>query len=729
MSPTLPGLLDAVGAEPAVADSVRRARLTGTVQATEALEVTAPPSALPAARRRARGPPTAGDRPVLAVTATAREAEDLAAALASLLPEHAVAEFPAWETLPHERLSPSSDTVGRRLARAAPPRPPERRRIRQRARARARRADPRRAAAGGARARRPRARPRCSIGDEVAMDELVRRLAAAAYTRTDLVDKRGQFAVRGGILDVFPPTEEHPVRLEFWGDTVEEIRWFKVADQRSLEIAPQGLWAPPCRELLLTDEVRARAQGARRRRTPSWSRCSTSSPTAPRSRAWSRSRRCSPTAWSSLVDLLPEGSLVVVCDPERVRTRAHDLVATSEEFLEASWHNAAAGNVTPIDLRSGGVPVGRRRPAARHSSRGVPWWGRLAVRRRRRGRRRRDARPRRRRPRRRSTCARPRATAARPRARSPRRATCWPRAGPSCWSRPATARPSASPSRCAARASPCASPSALDAAPEPGLVTVVDRRSRARLRSPPACGSRCSPRPTSSVRSRPPATRGGCPRGVAQTIDPLQLKDRRLRRPRAARRRPLRRDGAAHRRRRRPASTSWSSTPRPSAGSPATGSTCPTDQLDQVTRYVGGESPSLHRLGGADWTKTKARARKAVRQIAGELIRLYAARMASRGLRVLAPTPCGSASSRTRSRTTRRPTSSRASTRSRPTWRTSSPWTASSAATSATARPRSPCARRSRRCRTASRSRSSCRRRCSCSSTCRRSPSGTPPSR
>ena len=57
----------------------------------------------------------------------------------------------------------------------------------------------------------------------------------------------------------------------------------------------------------------------------------------------------------------------------------------------------------------------------------------------------------------------------------------------------------------------------------------------------------------------------------------------------------------------------------------------PTDQLDQVTRYVGGEAPSLHRLGGSDWTKTKARARKAVRQIAGELIRLYAARMASRG--------------------------------------------------------------------------------------------------
>src|SRR5690606_4725595 len=49
----------------------------------------------------------------------------------------------------------------------------------------------------------------------------------------------------------------------------------------------------------------------------------------------------------------------------------------------------------------------------------------------------------------------------------------------------------------------------------------------------------------------------------------------------------------------------------------------PTDQLDQVTRYVGGEAPTLHRMGGADWAKAKSRARKAVKEIAGELIRLY----------------------------------------------------------------------------------------------------------
>src|SRR4029077_19725544 len=92
------------------------------------------------------------------------------------------------------------------------------------------------------------------------LTDIVADLAAAVSTRADFVEQRGDFAVRGGILDVFPPTEEHPLRVEFWGDEVEEIRYFKVVDQRSLEVAEHGLWAPPCRELLLTDEVRARAK-------------------------------------------------------------------------------------------------------------------------------------------------------------------------------------------------------------------------------------------------------------------------------------------------------------------------------------------------------------------------------------------------------------------------------------------------------------------------------------
>ena len=66
-------------------------------------------------------------------------------------------------------------------------------------------------------------------------------------------------------------------------------------------------------------------------------------------------------------------------------------------------------------------------------------------------------------------------------------------------------------------------------------------------------------------------------------------------------------------------------------GQPADRLFVPMDQLDQISRYVGGESPSLDKLGGSDWAARKSQARKAVRQIAGELIKLYAARQATKG--------------------------------------------------------------------------------------------------
>ncbi len=65
------------------------------------------------------------------------------------------------------------------------------------------------------------------VGDVAELDGVVARLIGAGYTRVDLVERRGEIAVRGGILDVFPPTEDHPLRVEFFGDEVEEIRVFK----------------------------------------------------------------------------------------------------------------------------------------------------------------------------------------------------------------------------------------------------------------------------------------------------------------------------------------------------------------------------------------------------------------------------------------------------------------------------------------------------------------------
>ncbi len=243
------GLADLVLRDETLAAAVADAR-DGAVPA---LDLTGPSALRPFV---VKGLVDAG-RTVLAVAATAREAEDLVAGLEGILDPSLVAYYPAWETLPHERLSPRSDTVGRRLAVL--------RRLKHPG------TDPsngplRVVVAPVRSVLQPQVRGladlepvELAVGDEVELDDVVRRLAGAAYTRVDLVERRGEFAVRGGIVDVFPPTEEHPLRVEFWGDEVEEIRSFAVADQRTLAPATR-LWAPPCRELLLTDEVRARAK-------------------------------------------------------------------------------------------------------------------------------------------------------------------------------------------------------------------------------------------------------------------------------------------------------------------------------------------------------------------------------------------------------------------------------------------------------------------------------------
>jgi transcription-repair coupling factor (superfamily II helicase) len=92
---------------------------------------------------------------------------------------------------------------------------------------------------------------------------LLTNLTNLAYTRTDLVEKRGEFAVRGGIVDLFLPLSEHPVRIDFFGDEIEELSYFDVASQRTTEPVIGKLTILPCRELLLTADIRERAEGAK----------------------------------------------------------------------------------------------------------------------------------------------------------------------------------------------------------------------------------------------------------------------------------------------------------------------------------------------------------------------------------------------------------------------------------------------------------------------------------
>ena len=74
-----------------------------------------------------------------------------------------------------------------------------------------------------------------SSGDTVDFTKLQERLSGLGYAREVQIEGPGQFAVRGGILDIFPLTEEIPVRVELWGDEVDSIRTFDVESQRSIE--------------------------------------------------------------------------------------------------------------------------------------------------------------------------------------------------------------------------------------------------------------------------------------------------------------------------------------------------------------------------------------------------------------------------------------------------------------------------------------------------------------
>src|SRR5487761_942433 len=303
---------------------------------------------------------------VLAVTATAREAEDLTAALGAFLPPDTVAAFPGWETLPHERLSPRSDTVGQRIAvlrRLAHPEGTSLKVV----------VAPVRSVLQPIVAGLGDMEPvRLREGGEADAGDVIARLVDVGYTRVEMVTKRGEVAVRGGLLDVFPPTEEHPLRIEFFGDSVEEIRVFKVADQRSSGSAPRGLWAPPCRELLLTPGVRARAKELADQH-PSLAEILSKISDGIAVEGMEAFASVLADRMELLLDHVPLGGVLLACDPERIRTRAMELVATSQEFLEASWVSAAAGGEAPVALGGAAFqPISKIREAA--ADLGVPWW-------------------------------------------------------------------------------------------------------------------------------------------------------------------------------------------------------------------------------------------------------------------------------------------------------------------------------------------------------------------
>ncbi|WP_181696668.1 transcription-repair coupling factor [Nocardia sp. GTS18] len=612
LRPPLAGLAEAAGGDAAL-------RTVADLVGKSGVELVAP-----SAVRAFVASTVAAQRPLVVVTATGREADDLTVELAEMLGD-SVAMFPSWETLPHERLSPGPDTVGRRLEvlrRLAHPDDPVY-------------PEPLRVVVTTVRSLM---QPMTAglgdiepivlrVGEDHDFDALLARLVEFAYTRVDMVGKRGEFAVRGGILDLFPPTADHPVRVEFWGDEVTELRPFAVADQRSIDdLSVEVVVAQPCRELLLTEPVRERAAAVAVDNAADAALVEMLDKIAegiPVDGMEALLPVLAPGKLSLLTEALPEGTHLLLCDPEKIRTRAADLVRTGEEFLEASWTAASFGSDAPLgahglDLAASGY---RSLPELHGSADelGLPWWTLSPL-----------------------SSGDPvevnLPVLAGPTARGSEDlvATIFAslRAHVATGGRAVvvvTGHGTAQ--RVLERLGEAEVPAALlpaGAVPEPGVVGVLcgslhdglifDDAGLVVVAESDLTGNRVT---APSEGKRLPAKRRNQVDPLALSAGDMVVHDQHgigrfvemiERTVGGARREYLVIEYAPSKR-----------------GQPGDRLFVPMESLDQLSRYVGGELPSLSKLGGSDWANTKRKARKAVREIAGELVQLYAARQAAPG--------------------------------------------------------------------------------------------------
>ena len=541
----------------------------------------------------------AAERPLLIVTSSSRSSEDLVNDLRELHDD--VFEFPAWETLPHERLSPRSDTVAQRISTliklkenkahnpivVTPVRGLIHRIINSLAQVPVR---------------------ELAVGAQCDLKELINHLGELAYQRTDLVERRGEFAVRGGIVDVFLPLANQPVRIDFFGDEIEDISYFDVAGQRTTGVVSESIKILPCRELLLTPAVQAKAR-ALIIDFPQASEILEKLSEGIASEGMESFIPLLVDSTESILDRMPTNTEVIFIDEERIKSRASDLLATNEEFYLASWLNAASGGATPLHSGSGTYmqwdELNSEIDKNGLQQRSFNVFG---------------------------SDLDTEAVFLEAQAIDPLRGN--------------TER-LVDEFRSAAEAGQ----SLVFAAHGHGMherysnlfrsaeisVRVVTSTIAFGFSVPSARILFISERDLSGSKGAINNTEK-LPSKRKTAIDPLELKNG---------------DFVVHEQHgigryielvsrtvagvtREYLVLEYASAKR---GQPGDRIFVPTDSLEQVSKYVGGETPTVHRIGSGEWQKAKGRARKAVRQIAGELIRLYAARTSSPGFAFSPDTP------------------------------------------------------------------------------------------
>ncbi len=557
--------------------------------------------------------------PVLVVTATGREAEDLTAELRAMLGDK-VAWFPSWETLPHERLSPGVDTVG------------------QRARVLDLLADGRvkvvvTAARGFCQPLLPEVEGRAPIrlreGAEYDFTSLVEELVFRAYSHVDMVARRGEFATRGGILDIFPTTADQPVRVEFWGDEVTEIRQFSVADQRTVpEVEVGEVAVYPARELPITDAVATRARELTTSYPGNATLVELLSKIADRIPADGMEALIPALVDKQMVtlpDLMPDRTHIVLVGPEKIRTRIADLEATDAEFLAAGWEAAAMGASGPvavegIDLESSSY----RSYEALQAGTDLPWWtfsptgmfeaddaDTLPL----------DFEP----------GPTPRGDATQIAGMMNLLVAHTTSGGRAAFVAPAPGAIKRMTERFAEAGVP-ARVATPGWEPSPGEVTLYQALSHAGLvfrdvvviTETDLTGNRVGD--IAGAKRRPARRR--------HRVDPLALKagdyvvheTHGIGRFLKMAERTI--NAGDETSRREYIVLEYAASKR---GQPADQLWVPMDSLDLLSKYSGGESPTLSKMGGSDWKNTKKKARAAVREIAGELVELYAKRQAAPG--------------------------------------------------------------------------------------------------
>jgi transcription-repair coupling factor (superfamily II helicase) len=287
---------------------------------------------------------------MVCVTATTTEAEHLADALAALLGEDdEVALWPAWDTHPLERVSPDNQSMAARallrwrLAHGTGPRVLV-------------------ASARSVAQMLPPEEPHSPIvvtrGGDLDRDTFITSLVETGYRRESLVEHRAEFAVRGGIVDVWPAQGNEPVRLDFFGDEVERLTAFDIANQRSLHDLAEAVVAP-AREWLPNDATRRRAESLSREApwgSAAFDRLATGQ-LFDGMEGWMALFIDEPR---TLLDEL-QGATCVVVEPERVRRRLDDLLDEERELTDAvaatwqatsdvpllhvTWHDCIDGRV------------------------------------------------------------------------------------------------------------------------------------------------------------------------------------------------------------------------------------------------------------------------------------------------------------------------------------------------------------------------------------------------